>query len=175
MSNFSTCKLFYVPAVFCNCSFLRMSVRYYVKWIKAWLPAFRHWPEGGLFSESFSLWVKSPRNMLNYDPQHYPTKEKMHRVVSWHLFLGDLSQSEKTFWDYATFTWCHFRYLKIGLLALTWKSSAISGCKPAAFLTKTSIRSMTSLPLMGCCFEMPITKRWHNVSCNKGISEVAFT
>ena len=71
---------------------------------------------------------------------------------------------KKTFWDHATFTWCHFRYLKIGLLALTWMSSAINGCKPTAFLTKTSIRSMTSLPLMGCCFEMPITKIWANVN-----------
>ena len=59
------------------------------------------------------------------------------------------------------------------ILSLTWKSSAIRGCNPAALLTKKSMRSITSLPLMGYCFEIPITKRWHKVSCNKGISEVA--
>ena len=33
--------------------------------------------------------------MPNHSPEHYPPKEKMLRGVSWHLFFGDLSQSEK--------------------------------------------------------------------------------
>ena len=53
--------------------------------------------KGGLISESFTLWLTSLKKLLNYDPEHYPTREKMLRVVIWHLLFGDVSQSEKLF------------------------------------------------------------------------------
>jgi uncharacterized Fe-S cluster-containing radical SAM superfamily enzyme len=52
--------------------------------------------KGGLFSESFSLWLKSQKKKVpNYCPEHYPRKEKTLRVVIWHPFFKDLSHSEK--------------------------------------------------------------------------------
>ena len=33
--------------------------------------------------------------MPNYNREHYPPEEKMLSVVIWHLFFGDLSQSER--------------------------------------------------------------------------------
>ena len=51
--------------------------------------------KGGPISESFTLWRTSLKKLLNYDPEHYPPREKMLRVVIWHLLFGDVSQSEK--------------------------------------------------------------------------------
>ena len=36
---------------------------------------------GGLISESFSLWLKSPQKGAKNYPDHYPTKEKILRIV----------------------------------------------------------------------------------------------
>jgi hypothetical protein len=47
--------------------------------------------KGGLFSESVSLWLKSPKNL----PNDYPEHHLFRWIVIWHLFWGDLSQSEK--------------------------------------------------------------------------------
>ena len=43
--------------------------------------------KGSLISESFSLWLKSSKNGAENYPEHYPSKEKMLRIVIWHLFL----------------------------------------------------------------------------------------
>ena len=43
--------------------------------------------EGGLISESFSLWLKSQKKVPNQDPAHYSPKEKMLSVMIWNLFL----------------------------------------------------------------------------------------
>ena len=50
--------------------------------------------KGGLISESFSLWLKSPKKGPNHSPEHYPPKKKDTQEI-WHLLFGDLSQSEK--------------------------------------------------------------------------------
>ena len=42
--------------------------------------------KGDLISESFSLWLKSPKKGPNHSPEHYQFKEKMLRRVIWHLF-----------------------------------------------------------------------------------------
>ena len=54
-----------------------------------------HWhaTTGALISESFSLQA-SKKKVPNHDPEHCPPKEKMVRVVIWHLFVGDLSRGE---------------------------------------------------------------------------------
>ena len=41
--------------------------------------------KGDLFSERFSLWLKSPN--ISAAPEYYPPKEKMLRGVIWHPFL----------------------------------------------------------------------------------------
>ena len=54
--------------------------------------------KGSLISESFSLWLKSPKNVPNVPngtPEHLLFMWIMFRGVIWHLFLGDLSQREK--------------------------------------------------------------------------------
>ena len=43
--------------------------------------------KGGLISESFSLWLKSPKMVSNHVPGHYIPQEKMLRGVIWHPFL----------------------------------------------------------------------------------------
>ena len=48
--------------------------------------------KGGLISESFSLWLKSPKKGAN--PEHYPPEDKILKLVIWHLFKKSLSQSE---------------------------------------------------------------------------------
>ena len=45
--------------------------------------------KGGLISESFSLWLKSPKKGAKNYPEHYPSKENMLRIVIWH-FLGEI-------------------------------------------------------------------------------------
>ena len=55
--------------------------------------------KGGLISESFSLWLKSQKEVL----AHNPPKEKMVKRVIRHLCLEDLSQSEKKKKKKATF------------------------------------------------------------------------
>jgi hypothetical protein len=55
--------------------------------------AFKYSHKDGFISESFSLWLKS-RKKDAIMTEHYAPKEKMLRVVFWHLF-GDLSESEK--------------------------------------------------------------------------------
>jgi hypothetical protein len=42
--------------------------------------------KGGLISESFSLWLKSPKKGVKNYPEHYPLKEWMLRIVIWYLF-----------------------------------------------------------------------------------------
>ena len=42
--------------------------------------------KGGLISESFSLWLKSPKMVSNHAPDHYIPKEKMLRGMTWHPF-----------------------------------------------------------------------------------------
>ena len=43
--------------------------------------------KGGLISESFSHWLKSPKKKVpNCSLEDYPPKEKMLRRVIWHLF-----------------------------------------------------------------------------------------
>ena len=55
-----------------------------------------NWFKGVLISASFVLlWLKSLKKEPNHDPEHYPPKEKMLRVVIWHLFFADLSQRGK--------------------------------------------------------------------------------
>ena len=51
--------------------------------------------KGGAISESFSHWLKSLKKGTKNYPGHYPPKEKMLRIVIWHLFLQHLSQCEK--------------------------------------------------------------------------------
>ena len=41
----------------------------------------RCFSKGGLFSDSFSLWLKSPQNGAKNYPDHYSTKEKIFRIV----------------------------------------------------------------------------------------------
>ena len=44
--------------------------------------------KGNLLSESFSLWLKSPKKkMLNHSPEHYSLEQKMLRDFVWHLCL----------------------------------------------------------------------------------------
>ena len=43
--------------------------------------------KGGLISESISLWLQSPKNLLNHCREHYSNKEKMLRTVIWHIFV----------------------------------------------------------------------------------------
>ena len=45
--------------------------------------------KGGLISETFSLWLKSPKMGANSFSEHYPPpKEKMFCGVIWHNFFG---------------------------------------------------------------------------------------
>ena len=46
--------------------------------------------------------LKCKKIVPHHSPEHYSSKEKMLRGVIWHIF-GDLNQSEKLSWDYATF------------------------------------------------------------------------
>jgi hypothetical protein len=39
--------------------------------------------KGALIAESFSLWLKSPKNGAKKYPEHYSLKEKMLRIVIW--------------------------------------------------------------------------------------------
>ena len=48
--------------------------------------------KGGLISESFSVWLKSPEKGAKNYLEHYPSKEKMLRI--WH-FKRNLGRSEK--------------------------------------------------------------------------------
>ena len=43
--------------------------------------------KGDLISERFSLWLKSPIECVKHYPEHYPFKEKMLRIVIWHILL----------------------------------------------------------------------------------------
>jgi hypothetical protein len=45
----------------------------------------------GLISECFSVWLKVP----NHSPEHLLFRWIVFWRVIWHLFVGDLSQSEK--------------------------------------------------------------------------------
>ena len=47
--------------------------------------------KGVLISESFSIWLKSPKKRCKNYPEHYPPKEKDSEIAP---SLGDLSQSE---------------------------------------------------------------------------------
>ena len=47
--------------------------------------------KGGVISESFSIWLKSPKKVPNHDPEHYPPK------TFCTVFFGYLSQSENPF------------------------------------------------------------------------------
>ena len=49
--------------------------------------------KGGLIS-SFSRLLKSPKRCAKNYPEHYPSKEKMLRIILG-TFFGDWSQSEK--------------------------------------------------------------------------------
>ena len=53
--------------------------------------------KGEFFSESFSLWLKSPNKGAKNYPERYPAKEKMLKTVIWHFFMEDLCQCEKGF------------------------------------------------------------------------------
>ena len=54
--------------------------------------------KGGLISESFSLWIKSPRKCANKYPDYYPPTEKMLRIV-FGTFFWEIWAKVKTFWD----------------------------------------------------------------------------
>ena len=41
----------------------------------------------GLISDSFSLWLESPKLVLNHSPEHFLPKEKMLMGLIWHQFL----------------------------------------------------------------------------------------
>jgi hypothetical protein len=43
--------------------------------------------KGCLISDFVSLWLQSPNWVPNHDPELYPHKGKMLRVVIWHPFL----------------------------------------------------------------------------------------
>ena len=43
--------------------------------------------KGALIAESFSIWLKPPKKSAKKYPVHYSLKEKMLRIVIWHLFL----------------------------------------------------------------------------------------
>ena len=50
---------------------------------------------GCLISARFSFLLKSQKKVPNHCPEHYSNKEKMLRIVIWHLSFGDLRQFEK--------------------------------------------------------------------------------
>ena len=42
--------------------------------------------KGGLILQSFSLWLKPPKNVPNHYPEHLPFKSIVLMVVIWHIF-----------------------------------------------------------------------------------------
>ena len=43
--------------------------------------------KGGLVSESISLWLKSPKRVSNYSPEHLLFRWIVLKDVIWHFFL----------------------------------------------------------------------------------------
>ena len=60
-----------------------------------------------LISKSFFTLLKPPQKRWKNYPEHFPSKEKMLKIVSWNLFLR-LESKWKVLWDKATF---NFRLL----------------------------------------------------------------
>ena len=52
-------------------------------------------PKGGLISESFSLWLKSPKYVPNHYPVHLLFRWIVFRIMIWHLFLKIWAKVEK--------------------------------------------------------------------------------
>ena len=62
--------------------------------------------KGGLFSESFLVWLKSPKIGANHYPKHYPPRTQNAKDCNLAPMFGDFSQIENVSEINPPIVWC---------------------------------------------------------------------